>query len=65
MSLYGYDQSIAEGDAMTARNRDFNQGVKLHNKLVMDKYDQALKTQKTNVDKFKGCKNENIKGGIG
>jgi len=56
MSLYGYDQSISEGDAMTARNRDFNQGVKLHNKLVMDKYDQALKTQKTNVDNLKDKK---------
>ena len=50
MSLYGYDQSISEGDAMTSRNRDFNQGVKLHNKLVMEKYDQKLKDQKTNVD---------------
>jgi len=56
MSLYGYDQSISEGDAMTARNRDFNQGVKLHNKLVMDKYQEALKTQKKNVSDAKDKK---------
>jgi len=56
MSLYGYDQSIMEGDSMTARNREFNQGVKLHNKAVMDNYDKALKTQKTTVDNLKDKK---------
>jgi hypothetical protein len=56
MSLYGYDQSIMEGDSMTARNREFNQGVRLHNKAVMDNYDKALKTQKTTVDNLKDKK---------
>jgi len=56
MSLYGYDQSISEGDAMSARNRDFNQGVKLHNKLVLEKYNQKLTDQKTTVDNLKDKK---------
>jgi hypothetical protein len=46
MSLYGYDQSISQGEMMNARNLEFNQGVKMHNKLVNDKFDTALKTQK-------------------
>jgi hypothetical protein len=56
MSLYGYDQSISQGQMMNARNVEFNQGVKLHNKLVMDKYDLALKTQKTTESNLKDKK---------
>ena len=32
--MYGYDQSISQGEMMNARNREFNQGVKMHNKVV-------------------------------
>lgn len=56
MSLYAYDQSISEGDAFTARNIDFNQGVKLHNKLVMEKYDKELTDQTKTVDNLKDRK---------
>ena len=48
MSLYGYDSAISQGEMMNARNIEFNQGVKMHNKLVNDKFDTALKTQKKN-----------------
>ena len=42
MSMYGYDQAISQGQMMNARNIEFNQGVKMHNKVVMDNFDTEL-----------------------
>ena len=56
MSLYGYDSAISQGQMMNARNIEFNQGVKMHNKLVNDKFDTALKTQKTTEGNLKDKK---------
>ena len=50
MSLYGYDSAISQGEMMNARNLEFNQGVKMHNKVVNDNFDTALKTQKKTLN---------------
>ena len=58
MSLYGYDQGISQGEMMNARNLQFNQGVKQHNKLVNDNYDAALKTQTKTIGDLQTKKKE-------
>ena len=54
--MYGYDQAISQGQMMNARNIEFNQGVKMHNKVVMDNFDTALKTQKKTEGDLKNKK---------